>query len=146
MNLKPSSLIYLAPSTIPNANRGVFASRNINQGDVIETVPVIIVNPADALTLQQTIMRNYYFLWGDDLKRVAIALGYGSLYNHSYEPNATYTKHFENETIEFVAIKTIAKNAIVLHKIQDFFGREFLSKIANTNQRPRSTSTSTLNA
>lgn len=29
----------------------------------------------------------YVFGWGDG--RTALALGYGSLYNHSYDPNAT---------------------------------------------------------
>ena len=41
--------------------------------------------------------------------QVVIALGYGSMYNHSYEPNAKYKRNFSNQTITFVAIKPIKK-------------------------------------
>lgn len=40
---------------------------------------------------------------------LAIALGFGSIYSHSYEPNATYKKRFKNKTIDFIAIKDIKK-------------------------------------
>jgi uncharacterized protein len=35
-----------------------------------------------------TRLSNYCFAWGRD--QVALALGYGSIYNHSYSPNARY--------------------------------------------------------
>ena len=41
---------------------------------------------------------------------LAIALGFGSIYNHSYEPNATYKKKSESKVIDFVAIKGIKKD------------------------------------
>ena len=41
---------------------------------------------------------------------MAIALGFGSIYNHSYEPNATYKIKPKEKIIEFVAIKNIEKN------------------------------------
>ena len=39
----------------------------------------------------------------------AISLGYGSIYNHSYEPNAKYEKDFLNNMLIFRAIKIINK-------------------------------------
>ncbi|HEX7042906.1 MAG TPA: SET domain-containing protein [Patescibacteria group bacterium] len=106
----PSTKIYLSKSTIPNAGRGVFANQDIKAGQVIEICPVIEFPKKDLEHLRQTILRNYYFQWGKGNETVAACLGFGSLYNHSYEPNATYMKHWENATIHFNAIKDIAKD------------------------------------
>ncbi len=57
---------------------------------------------------------NYYFNWGDDGEWYAFALGYGSLYNHSYEPNAEYGMDFDSETIDFYCIKPITSGEEIL--------------------------------
>lgn len=108
--LIPSQKIYLAPSRIPNAGRGVFASVPIKKDEVIEICPVIEIPHEHVTFMRETEMRNYYFLWGNNLKDVAVALGYGSLYNHSYQPNATYKKKMKEKAIHFVAIKDIDKD------------------------------------
>ena len=51
---------------------------------------------------------DYYFDWGEEGDYFAICLGYGSLYNHEYEPNAEYGMDFTAQTIDFYAIKDIA--------------------------------------
>jgi SET domain-containing protein len=67
------------------AGRGVFARRLIAAGEEIERCPMLIVDgeQAEALSLGAD---GYVFGWGSDA--TALALGYGSLYNHSYAPNA----------------------------------------------------------
>ena len=45
------------------------------------------------------------FTWDDD--HVAVALGFGSLYNHSYSPNARY-EDWEPNKKRYVAITDIA--------------------------------------
>ncbi|MDE2026674.1 MAG: SET domain-containing protein-lysine N-methyltransferase [Patescibacteria group bacterium] len=107
--ITPSSKIYLGKSFIPNAGRGVFALFDLKEGEVIESCPVIEVPKKDLPLLRQTLFVNYYFLWGKHMETVAICLGFGSLYNHSYEPNATYIKHVEEEMINFIALKDIKK-------------------------------------
>jgi hypothetical protein len=85
--------------------RGVFARTSIPKGTVIERVPVIVV-PAQEIFGQapQSKLADYVFRWGRDM--VAIALGYGSLYNHSYQPNARfYNKGRLTKT--FTAIRDI---------------------------------------
>lgn len=118
--------VHLAKSKIPRAGRGVFAAINIKKSQLIERCPIIETPVKDYLYLRKTELRNYYFLWnkvqpkGKDLwsktskfkiknKKAAIALGYGSLYNHSYNPNATYKKKFKEKTIDFIAIRPIKK-------------------------------------
>ncbi len=64
--------------------------------------------------LRYTELFNYYFSWGEHRRQAAIALGYGSLYNHSYDPNATYVKQIPGMTIDFIALRTIPKGTEIL--------------------------------
>lgn len=93
--------------TLPGKGRGVFATAEIKEGEIIECCPVVVLDKEDTHQIDSTILYNYYFSWGDDLKSSAIALGYGSLYNHSYIPNAEYEKDLKNGQIIFKAIKNI---------------------------------------
>ena len=86
--------------------RGVFTGKMLKKGDVIEICPVIILPGHEIEHIDKTNMYNYYFLWED--KQAAIALGYGSLYNHSFEPNAEYIMDFENSELIVKAIKNIS--------------------------------------
>ncbi|HEU5398734.1 MAG TPA: SET domain-containing protein [Gammaproteobacteria bacterium] len=88
--------------------RGVFALVPIPAGTLIETAAVIPVSSDEVGVLQDCVLAEYYFRWGKDGREGAIALGYGSLYNHSFKPNARYVKHYERQTIDFVAIRDIA--------------------------------------
>ena len=51
----------------------------------------------------------YYYFFEYTNSHFAIALGYGSLYNHSYIPNARYLYNFKNKTLVIKAIKNIKK-------------------------------------
>lgn len=111
MKLAPSTKIYLDQSLIKNAGRGIFAEVNIRKGEVVERCPIVLIDEEEVADLRKTELHNYYFMWGDDEKnhKAAICLGFGSLYNHSYAPNAAYKKIHEEKLIEFVAIKDIMK-------------------------------------
>lgn len=85
---------------------GVFALIDFKLGDIIETCPIIVLPKKDRELIDKTTLYNYYFDWRGE---VSISLGYGSLYNHSYKPNARYIKDYQNNCINFVAIKKIKK-------------------------------------
>ena len=104
----PSKKIYLSRSKIPKAGRGVFAGKPIKKGEVIEGCPVFVLPRKDYPIAKKTALRNYYFMWGKTTS--AICFGYGSFYNHSYEPNATYKKRIKEKVIEFTSIKDIKKD------------------------------------
>lgn len=103
-----SQQIYVAAS--PLGGRGVFASRKIYKGDVIEVCPVIVMKPGEIELLDKTTLYDYYFLWEDeenDLKTCAIALGLGSLYNHAAPSNADYIMDMDMLTIDIIAERDI---------------------------------------
>ena len=82
--------------------RGVFARQFIPTETVFERVPVLVVPVAEIAASR---LADYAFSWGRGT--VALALGYGSLYNHSYTPNARY-QDVGRCTKEFIAIRDIA--------------------------------------
>jgi uncharacterized protein len=100
--------------------RGVFAMRDISAGTVIETVPVILIPAAQVFGETTEAKRSariswYVFEWAGVTKRayVALALGYGSIYNHSYEPNARYTR-VPPDLLEFTALSDISAGEEIL--------------------------------
>jgi SET domain-containing protein len=87
--------------------QGVFARRAIQKGEIIERVPVLVMTAEEFDEgLANTPLKDYCFGWGVD--KVALALGYGSLYNHSYKPNARYDD-VGHRTKAFVAIRAITQ-------------------------------------
>ncbi len=86
--------------------RGVFARRAIRKGEVIEQVPMLVLTAEEFENgLAGTSLANYCFAWGQG--KAALALGYGSLYNHSYRPNARYDD-VGPRTKAFTALRDIA--------------------------------------
>jgi uncharacterized protein len=92
---------------VAGMGRGVFARQRIPKGEVIETCPVIPLSEADETKLSQTVLDKYMFAWGEAPRRSCIALGYGSLYNHSSTPNAVACRILSRAEIEIVAIRNI---------------------------------------
>lgn len=90
-----------------NSGRGVFTSIDLSAGDLIEICPVIEIPAVELSIIHKTVLHDYYFVWGEDNKSCAIALGFGSLYNHAVHPNADFIRDFENKTIEIMAITDI---------------------------------------
>ncbi|MBE9237921.1 SET domain-containing protein-lysine N-methyltransferase [Anabaena aphanizomenioides LEGE 00250] len=85
--------------------RGVFAQRDFELGEIIDIANVIVIPKQQVKLITHTVLCNYYFGWHGESG--AIALGYGSLFNHSYQPNALYVKKFDQQVIEIIAYKYI---------------------------------------
>lgn len=99
---------------------GVFATDKISKGELIEECPLIFLNTKKGETNYCLI--DYTFVWpkGSEWTNHVITLGYGALYNHSNDPNATWENNLENTTFNFVAIRDIEKD----EEIFTFYGDE----------------------
>lgn len=95
--------LYIAQSNI--SGNGVFTWERIFTWALIESCRVIILSILEQKYIDKTKLYDYYFLWGDD--SIALALWNGSIYNHSYQPNAEYKRSAETDTLDFYAIKDI---------------------------------------
>lgn len=115
-HLLPSRKVYLAESNLLHAGRGVFALQDIKKDETIEICPVIVIPDRSVLKLIGSVLDDYVFNWGEvtewgeNLNKLAIALGYGSLYNHSYRPNARYRRNYKENSLHFIAIQDIRKD------------------------------------
>lgn len=103
--INPLGRLFIAES--PGKGRGVFTALDIEADELIELCPMIPMPGAHIAILDKTALYDYYFLWQDDCTECAIALGYGSIYNHSDEPNAEYLMHFDSDQMSIVALRYI---------------------------------------
>lgn len=104
-----SNKVFVSKSKMPGAGRGVFANVDIKKGEVIEECPIIMVPKADTSNLRESILVTYFFYFGKDKEQLAVVLGFGSIYNHSYTPNAVYKIKPREKRIDFVATCDIKK-------------------------------------
>jgi SET domain-containing protein len=87
--------------------RGVYCSEDITEGSMIELCPILILSPQDTEKIHATALHDYYFIWDRDIKSSCIALGYGSLYNHSDKANAEFLNDYESNMIRIQALTDI---------------------------------------
>lgn len=98
-------LLFVAPSE--KRGRGMFTSEDIAAGTVIEISPVIIMSRKERELLDQTLLHDYIFEWGEKKDRCCMALGYVPVYNHSYESNCEYEMDFEQEQISIKTMRPV---------------------------------------
>lgn len=103
----PQSPGHLLVTRTDDRGRGVFTTQPIAKGETIEVCPMIVFKKADRILIDDTFLYEYYFEWGKNGNKGAIALGYGSLYNHSYSPNARYLPDFDLNILSFISIRDI---------------------------------------
>jgi len=97
--------IYYSQSIIHGF--GVITNKKIKKGKIISSDPVILIPTKELKHLDKTILAKYYFEF--DKNSGALCLGLGSLYNHSYDANATFEINLKNQTIIFTSVKNIKK-------------------------------------
>lgn len=103
--------LYFAPSG--KHRYGMFCTQDILKKSVIEICPIIVIPPDQAKEIVRShVLYGYYFEW--KRRSIALALGYGSLYNHSPNPNAAFDADFPNQYIIFKALRDIPAGEEIL--------------------------------
>ncbi|HEY4876984.1 MAG TPA: SET domain-containing protein [Puia sp.] len=100
-------LSFLFISSSQKKGRGVFTSEIIKAKTIIEISPVIVMSNNDRLLLDQTLLHDYIFEWGEKRNQCCVALGYVSIYNHSYQSNCEYEMDYKQELISIKTIRLI---------------------------------------
>lgn len=100
-----NSKIYADKS--PIHGWGVFAKEDIMEGEVFEECPILTlpIEKGEPTPL----LIDYRFNWpqGTEWQEQVLALGYGSLYNHSENANAYWISDLENKTFKFISNREI---------------------------------------
>lgn len=89
--------------------RGVFCSKKLPADTIIEVSPVVVMSAAERKLLDQTLLHDYIFEWGEHKEQCCMALGYIPVYNHSYTSNCEYFMDFSNQTIFIKTVRDISK-------------------------------------
>ena len=104
--INPPTKIYVDKS--PIHGWGVFASQDIETGEIIEEVPVLElpINKGEVTSL----LIDYRFNWpqGVEWDKQVVGLGFASLYNHSNDANAYWVSDLEKNTFKFISNKKIS--------------------------------------
>lgn len=95
---------------IKGKGRGVFSNLPLKKNCLIERCPLLVIPFEDFDYVHATQVVNYSFFLNKKEKILALALGFGSLYNHSFECNADHIIDKENLTIDFIALDDIDTN------------------------------------
>lgn len=110
-------LIFLLPMIHPSLyieksdgkGRGVFTKDALPVGTIVEISPVIVMNTDERKLLDQTLLHDYIFEWGAKKDQCCVALGYISVYNHSFQSNCEYEMNFKDEIIRIKTVSAIKK-------------------------------------
>jgi len=94
--------------------RGVYTTKKIPKDSTIELCPVILLSRKDTELIHKTSLHDFYFIWELAEQNAAIALGYGSLYNHSDQPNADFEINLDTNEIKFIATEEISAGEEIL--------------------------------
>lgn len=104
--------LYVGDSEL--GGRGIFSAHDVNEGDVIEICPLILIPSEQIQFIDHTIIYDYYYNWPGKEGYACIALGYGSLYNHSFKPNADVIFDIDDRTIVIKALHNIEVHQEIL--------------------------------
>jgi SET domain-containing protein len=100
-----SENIYVAASV--EKGRGMFTNVDLKKNTIIEVAPVIVMSKQDRLLLDQTLLHDYIFEWGNKHNQCCMALGYVPLYNHSRRSNCEYEMNFKKQIITVKTVRAI---------------------------------------
>lgn len=109
--MQPSQCLGEIRDTGTAKGRGVFATRSIEVGEIVEACPVVLVEGSGFRAIPTPVRRllfNWRVLIQGSSPENALALGYGSLYNHAKPANLRYSASVEFETLVFTAARAIA--------------------------------------
>ena len=102
--------VVVKTSTLKDAGKGVFATKSIPNGEIVELCPLII---DETKNVRNGTLRDYLFdghAFDENSKlgnKLVMALGYGAMYNHSMTANCKYTFDFSNKIMMINATRDI---------------------------------------
>ncbi|MBG17677.1 MAG: SET domain-containing protein-lysine N-methyltransferase [Euryarchaeota archaeon] len=115
-----SKKIEVKESTVDKEGLGVFATEFIKKYEIFESAPVLVWHMDllnDYMRLHQAghLLSDHVFVW--EKSSHALCLGYGTIYNHSNEPNSKHRRVFDKNhpRIEFIALKDIQPGEEIFH-------------------------------
>lgn len=96
---------YLQCKLTASKGWGMFTSKAIKAGTLLEVSPVVVMSAEEKKLLDQTTLYNYIFDWDEDA--CCMALGNIPIYNHACPSNCEYFQDYDNNTIFIKSVRDI---------------------------------------
>ena len=94
---------------IAGKGRGIFTKKALAADELLEIAPVIVMDAAARILLDQTLLHDYIFEWQPEgSSQCCMAMGYVPVYNHSYTSNCEYFMDYEAQTMSIKTVRAIA--------------------------------------
>ncbi len=104
----PALCVRSVQYTEERCARGVFALRRLERGTLVEAAHCIHIPPEEVEAhTRHTVFEHYVFKCKGAAGGALLALGLGSLFNHSDRPNLDYRIDEERQIIRYYAATTI---------------------------------------
>ena len=120
----------------PGKGLGVFATEKIYKDEIIEECPVFGIG--ELSNDANKIFHNYKFCYPKSrYEENVIAWGYGSLYNHSDNPNCDWDTHTKHKGFKFFALRDIepGEEILIYYGGKDYWRNKRSDiKIVNTEE------------
>ncbi|CAG8537650.1 3921_t:CDS:2 [Ambispora gerdemannii] len=102
MSISLTTSVPLEIRQTPHKGRGVFSKSSILSRTLIEISPILLFSHSEYEEHgKHTILKQYTYRWKDGY---ALAIGLGSLFNHSRNNNVGYVKDFEANVIRYYTL------------------------------------------
>ncbi|PWN24839.1 hypothetical protein BDZ90DRAFT_282157 [Jaminaea rosea] len=103
-HLNPHNLLILSHQS---RGRGVYASKSMSAGTLLEISPVLVFEPEEWRNYGcKTVLDSYTFKWSG-MGAHALALGLGSLFNHSPHPSVSFTLDRPSHSIRYTLVRDV---------------------------------------
>lgn len=96
-------------STSPEMGRGLYASRDIERGELVTLCDLLVLSPEDTTKVNETDLKYYTFVYNQ--KQDCLVLGDGEIFNHDESPNVVYFLQHDGPRLKmhFVATRDITE-------------------------------------
>jgi len=118
---------------IEGKGRGVFCKQLIKKDKKFEVVPILVLPAEDYDIVKASKLSDYFFNFNKEENKLALALGFGSLYNHAVHSNAAYILDRESKAITFFALQDIKPRTEICINYAGENGKEFKEWFVSRN-------------
>lgn len=110
---------------IEGKGRAVFCKEFISKDEPFEVCPVLVIPAEDYETVKGSRLIDYFFSFNKEENTLALALGFGSLYNHAINSNAVYYLNRQQKVITYYALEDIPAGTEICINYAGEHGEEF---------------------
>jgi uncharacterized protein len=110
---------------IKKKGRGVFCSKTLAAGEVIEMCPVIVIASKYSNAIENTKLSDYCFYFNKEENSLSLVMGFGSMYNYARYPNAAYVLDRDKSIMIYTSLNVIPAHKEITINYGGVYGDDY---------------------